>query len=351
MSGMKAFSGVPKYVLLREEIRQMIDGGALKPGELIESESSLVTTRKLSKATVRKALLDLVRDGLLERKQGVGTVVLPPRTISGQSVGFVYDSEHLGNHDIFLSHILLGFGEFLMLNSNSLVIRGVETSEDTGQFFSDHSRFVFYEDVSNAQRRALEHLRKPYVVFNSRRPVNLSSSDVGVAVDFDNEAMGGLLTSYVEKHGKPNRVTFIFPSKHHLSFDERFAAVQSVCGRFGIGLGSWRFEDSETEVYARTLLADGTDLLCFGNDHTGHLFYRSLRKSHPESHMTNDELFFLSGLPALGFDGTDVYCFGHQLAGTVAVDLFAAGRYLAQVVLSTDTASRQERISVDPILY
>ena len=343
--------GIPKYVLLREEIREMIEGGALKPGDLLESESSLIKSRGMSKATVRQAILDLVNEELLERKQGIGTIVLPPKHLSGSSVGFIYASEHHRIHDIFLSQILLGLGEYLSLDSSDLVIKGSLPEADAQSFFDKLSCLIFYEEISEEHRSLLHSLGKPYILFN---PVEEPEAHQDRLLDFDNAVMQQLVDQYVEKHGKPEHSLFIFPSKRHNSFNERYEAVQSASRNHGFNLESWTFREDEIETIGRRILERDVSLLCFGNDFTGHLFYRAMRKAHPAGGLTTEQLFHLSGLPALGFDGTDIYYFGHQLTGTVKIDLFKAGRFIGKAIVKSqedNKAPYHERIPVEPVIY
>lgn len=66
---------LPLYYRVRETLRDRIEAGEWKPGDLIPPESKLLEAFGVSRATIRQALLDLVRDGLLVRKQGRGTFV------------------------------------------------------------------------------------------------------------------------------------------------------------------------------------------------------------------------------------------------------------------------------------
>ena len=75
MTVIKAESPTPKYRQLAELLRQRIDNGDLSPGDRIPSEAQLGDTYSLSRITIRQALADLERDGLLERVPGKGTFV------------------------------------------------------------------------------------------------------------------------------------------------------------------------------------------------------------------------------------------------------------------------------------
>jgi len=57
------------------EIRKQIESGAWLPGEMIPPESRIAEEHGVSLGTVRRAIQDLVADGLLYRMQGKGTLV------------------------------------------------------------------------------------------------------------------------------------------------------------------------------------------------------------------------------------------------------------------------------------
>ena len=68
-------SPVPLYHQLAEQWANAITDGTLKPGEPFENELALVARLRLSRPTVRRALDELVHQGLLVRRRGVGTHV------------------------------------------------------------------------------------------------------------------------------------------------------------------------------------------------------------------------------------------------------------------------------------
>ena len=67
-----------KYVVVREHLLALIDQG-LKPGAPMPSERELCELFGVSRMTVRQAVDTLVVDGILERHQGKGTFVAPPK--------------------------------------------------------------------------------------------------------------------------------------------------------------------------------------------------------------------------------------------------------------------------------
>jgi len=78
MSTEKPGKSVPKYVTVKRSILEMIESGQYKPGDLIGTEKEFLKLFPVSAATVRRAIEDLVRDGLLERRRGQGTFVVEP---------------------------------------------------------------------------------------------------------------------------------------------------------------------------------------------------------------------------------------------------------------------------------
>ncbi len=68
----------PLYRQLAGVLESAIRGGALKPGDRLDSESVLTTHYGVSRITLRQAVEALVRKQLLVRKQGKGTFVTAP---------------------------------------------------------------------------------------------------------------------------------------------------------------------------------------------------------------------------------------------------------------------------------
>ena len=70
---------LPLYYQLTQDLRLRIERGQWKSGELIPPERELSATYKISRMTVRQALAELVREGLLCRYPGRGTFVTEPK--------------------------------------------------------------------------------------------------------------------------------------------------------------------------------------------------------------------------------------------------------------------------------
>lgn len=70
-------SGGPLYLQIKRWIEDAIQGGAIRSGDALPSERDLATKVDVSRVTVRKAVLQLVQDGVLVQRHGSGTFVAP----------------------------------------------------------------------------------------------------------------------------------------------------------------------------------------------------------------------------------------------------------------------------------
>jgi GntR family transcriptional regulator len=68
----------PLYIKLRQSLAEAILNGTLAHGQALPPERDLAEFANVSRVTVRKAVDDLVKDGLLSRRHGSGTFVMKP---------------------------------------------------------------------------------------------------------------------------------------------------------------------------------------------------------------------------------------------------------------------------------
>ncbi len=66
---------VPLHVSISEKLRQQIEIGQYSPGEKLPSEHQLMQTFEVSRITVRRAVTNLVHQGLVRSQQGKGVFV------------------------------------------------------------------------------------------------------------------------------------------------------------------------------------------------------------------------------------------------------------------------------------
>lgn len=84
-------SGVPKYVVLRETLLDLIKAGRWRPGDKFPTEDELLERTPYSLGTVQRALRCLVDKRILIRRQGLGSFVadLPKRLDHSRHCKFV----------------------------------------------------------------------------------------------------------------------------------------------------------------------------------------------------------------------------------------------------------------------
>ena len=79
MPGSKIRLALPAYQRIQLAIRKRIDAGHLRPGDPVSSERDLAKLHAVSLMTARHALASLEREGVVERRRGVGTFVSSPK--------------------------------------------------------------------------------------------------------------------------------------------------------------------------------------------------------------------------------------------------------------------------------
>lgn len=102
----------PLYTRIQEYIAELILSGKLAPDSKIQSEREFSDDLGVSRMTVRRAITELVNEGLLERKHGSGTYVAKPK--------ITYESPELTNYtlaiqrrNIAAASQLLEFGQVI----------------------------------------------------------------------------------------------------------------------------------------------------------------------------------------------------------------------------------------------
>lgn len=80
-----AGSGVPIYRQLVEQVRRDLMLGRLQPGDQLPSVKEVVDSLSVNPNTVVKAFGELEHQGLIVRRQGVGTFVASSPTVTSMS--------------------------------------------------------------------------------------------------------------------------------------------------------------------------------------------------------------------------------------------------------------------------
>jgi GntR family transcriptional regulator len=86
----------PAYRRIQNAIRQRIESGRLKPGDVVDSERELAKSHSVSLMTARHALAELAREGVVERRHGAGTFVAPPKIQFNKLLSYTEQMSSLG---------------------------------------------------------------------------------------------------------------------------------------------------------------------------------------------------------------------------------------------------------------
>ncbi len=90
-SGIDRTSPVPLYFQIAQQLTSAIDGGALPAGSRLESEVELAERIGVSRPTIRQAIDRLIEQGVVVRRRGIGTVVVPQRIRRPLQLSSLYD--------------------------------------------------------------------------------------------------------------------------------------------------------------------------------------------------------------------------------------------------------------------
>lgn len=90
--------GITLYYRVKTMIQDDIKSGKLKPHQKIPNEIDIANAYGVSRATVRQAILDLVREGIVTRKRGVGTFVTPLKFDTSINLEFCYPEAYGDQH-------------------------------------------------------------------------------------------------------------------------------------------------------------------------------------------------------------------------------------------------------------
>ena len=98
---------VPVTHAAARKIQAMILGGELKPGERMPSQREFAATLKVSRASLREALLTLETLGLLRTEPGRGTFVAQHKPSRGRNMARWRYADSYSESDVFQTRIML----------------------------------------------------------------------------------------------------------------------------------------------------------------------------------------------------------------------------------------------------
>ena len=153
MSTLSKTDGVPLYVQIRNLLRDDITRKVLLPGQKIPAEDELAARYGVSRMTVHQGIVDLIDEGLLYRRHGIGTFVAQPHFVRDHThlTSFIETATEEGLNvsiRVLIADILpakLKVARSLSLSEGDLVVRVKTLRYVDAQPITVHDAYVSYK--------------------------------------------------------------------------------------------------------------------------------------------------------------------------------------------------------------
>jgi DNA-binding LacI/PurR family transcriptional regulator len=226
------------YQQLRQDLLARIRREEFKPGSVLPSENQLCEDYGVSVTTARRAFLELVKEGVVRRKAGVGTIVateVRQAQINFVSIDYVGDSWR--QYSNIMGEMIGGVSEYAWNHNATLNILGVK-DEDAAAYLrrlvedrsTDGVLLRVANDVREEHVDILEQAGIPYVVIKRRIPGRKMNY-----VNSDDVAGARMATSYLIDMGH-QRIGFVCAKPNVTIGHERQAGYEEALAERGLGL-------------------------------------------------------------------------------------------------------------------
>jgi DNA-binding LacI/PurR family transcriptional regulator len=169
-------SSIPRHYQVREKIREVIGLNAFKKGNPLPSERKLCELFEVSRITIRRAIDDLEREGILEKVWGRGIYVLnpPKQTTKTKKIGVTIWAKETPYHPATME-TLHGIAETLGNSGYNFEViyltkEQIKTSEYIKNLNPDILKgiIVTVQEISEEQLNIIEK-KIPHFVFYNRQ--------------------------------------------------------------------------------------------------------------------------------------------------------------------------------------
>ncbi len=152
-------SSILQYERIKAYIQGGIDGGRWPSGSRLPSENQLAERFSLSRMTVNRAIKELESDGVVERVQGKGTFVAPPKPLTSVLKIEGIDNEILARGSCYSCEVLV----LKAVSANAEVASQLDVEKDAEVFFSSIVHFEDEAPIQLEQRWMLPTLAPEYL--------------------------------------------------------------------------------------------------------------------------------------------------------------------------------------------
>jgi GntR family transcriptional regulator of arabinose operon len=277
-------AGLPKHRQVFDSLLGAIQSGGYKAGDRLPSEAELGKTFDASRITIAKAVHELQRLGLVSRRAGAGTYVLPQNHPTGCVFGLLIPD--LGRTEIF-EPICHGMMRSPLSSAHSLLWgHAMGQAEQQEKEAEQLCRHYIVQKVSGVFFAPLEFTPEKDV-FNRRIAGALDRAGIPIVlldrciapypersrydlVGIDNRRTGLQVTRHLLQLGS-RRIAFVAKPLSAPTIDARIAGYREALHCYGISLGENLvcFGDPEDKSFIQTLLEEcHPDAIICANDLT-----------------------------------------------------------------------------------
>jgi GntR family transcriptional regulator len=151
-------SSVPLWEQLDAILREKIDNGVWKTGEMIDSENELSKEYNISRMTVRNVILRLVQEGLLYRVPGKGTFIKEPK-IPTKPLSYMGISEQLEKEGMQIRTEVI---ENKVTMPSERIAKKLEIENTQAVYYIERVRYIKEKPLS-IHRTYLKQLMNPLI--------------------------------------------------------------------------------------------------------------------------------------------------------------------------------------------
>jgi DNA-binding LacI/PurR family transcriptional regulator len=275
---------LPKHRQVFDSLLKAIQSGTYHVGDRLPSEAELGKTFLASRITIAKAVNELQRLGLVSRRAGAGTYVLPRKQATGCVFGLLIPD--LGRTEIFepichgmmrsplsAAHSLLwghAMGEAKQQEEEAEQLCHHYIAQKVSGVFFAPLEFTPHKDVFNRRiASALDHAGIPVVLLD-RCILPYPERSRYDLVGIDNRRAGFQITRHLLQLGS-RRIAFAAKPLSAPTVDARIAGYREALHCAGLPLNEnlVRFGDPEDKAFIRALLDEcAPDAIVCANDLT-----------------------------------------------------------------------------------
>jgi GntR family transcriptional regulator, arabinose operon transcriptional repressor len=283
-SGNMPEADLPKHRQVFDSLLEAIQSGVYHVGDRLPSEAELGKTFLASRITIAKAVNELQRLGLVSRRAGAGTYVLPRKQAAGCVFGLLIPD--LGRTEIFepichgmmrsplsAPHSLLwghAMGDASQLEQEAEQLCHQYISQKVSGVFFAPLEFTPQKDVFNRRiASALEHAHIPVVLLD-RCILPYPERSRYDLVGIDNRRAGFQITRHLLTLGA-RRIAFVAKPLSAPTVDARIAGYREalLCAGISLSENLVRHGDPEDKSFIRALLDEcAPDAIVCANDLT-----------------------------------------------------------------------------------